>query len=356
MITLERVTRSFGRIRAVRGISFEAPRGQVVGLLGPNGAGKTTTIRMITAFLPPSAGSVRVDGLDTIDRSREVRARIGYLPEAATLYPEMRAEDYLAHRAALHGVPRRRREAAIERSVERCWLRDVRRRRIGHLSKGYRQRVGLAAAMLHDPPVLILDEPSSGLDPTQIVQMRSLIRELGQDKTMIVCSHILPEVERTCDRIIMIARGRIRADGAIADLVDPLRGAARYIIEARPAEGDDAQRLFEDLPEVAETRREAAPEAHGFVRLSVTPWPERGDLRERLAEAARDRGALIRELRRDTPTLEQLFVRLVDAAEEEEDARRADDRPTTSAERPAARDQADADAPAGVGAASREDE
>ncbi len=326
MIEVRDIHKNFGDFRALRGVSFSAARGQVVGLLGPNGAGKTTTIRVITGFLPPSAGQVLVDGLDSVDQTRAVRARIGYMPESTPLYGEMRVCDYLHHRGRLFGLPRARRRAAVDRSIDRCWLRDVRRRRIAHLSKGYRQRVGLASALLHDPPVLILDEPTAGLDPSQIVETRRLIRELGADKTMIVSSHILPEVELTCDRVVIIARGRVRAAGAIEDLVQPLHDAARYVVEARPrnaAGAADVAGAFERAPQVAAVHREPGPD-DGWARLAITPWPDAPDLRETLALAAQSAGLLVRELRRDVPTLESLFVRLLSRAhmeEEEEEGR-----------------------------------
>lgn len=334
MIDVRGLRKSFGHVEAVRGVTFQASAGQVVGLLGPNGAGKTTTIRMITGYLPPSAGSVSVEGLDSVADSRAVRSRIGYLPESAPLYPEMRVEDYLDHRGRLHGLERAARRAATGRVVERCQLKEARRRRIGELSKGYRQRVGLAATLLHDPPVLILDEPTTGLDPSQIVEARRLIRDLAREKTMIFSSHILPEVEVTCDRLVIMARGRVRAAGAIHELVQPLRDAARYVIEARPAtfgapRASAARDLvgavagaFEQTDGVAATNGERADDARGadagWVRVAVTPWPDAPDLRERLAHTAETSGLIVRELRRDTPSLEQLFIRLVHGADEEE--------------------------------------
>lgn len=317
MIELRQVKKAYGRLEAVRGINFQADAGEVVGLLGPNGAGKTTTIRMVTAFMPPSSGSVSVGGFDTVSDSRAVRSRIGYLPESAAFYPEMRVFDYLRHRATLLGVPRSDRDRAIERSMERCWLTDVRRRRVGQLSKGYRQRVGLAAALVHDPPVLVLDEPTSGLDPAQIIEMRHLIRELGEDKTMLVSSHILPEVERTCDRVVVIARGGIRADGRLDELSGSLRSGATYVLEST---GADPRAAFSGVPGVERIAIEPAEGsgASDWTRTTIHTASGTPDLREALAKAASDAGLIVRELRRDEPSLEELFVRLIDAAGEEE--------------------------------------
>lgn len=243
MIEVRGVSKRFGRVWAVRDVSLSVVPGRVTGLLGPNGAGKTTLIRMITSYLLPSGGTIKVGGHDAVVGSLESRGLIGYLPESAPLYPEMGVESYLRFRAGLFGIARGRRRSAIDRAVERCGLGGVRRRRIGELSKGYRQRVGLAAAILHDPPVLILDEPTSGLDPTQIVAMRGLIAELsaegpgggvsgafgGQGRVMLLSSHILPEVEQTCGRVVIMARGRVRADGTPGEL---MRGGGGVEIEA----------------------------------------------------------------------------------------------------------------------------
>jgi ABC-2 type transport system ATP-binding protein len=250
MLCVRGVTKSFGSFRAVGGVggagggvgvgvSFEIAKGQIVGLLGPNGAGKTTTIRMITGMFPPDTGTITVNGSDTIDASIAARQAIGYLPESAPAYAEMAVEDLIDFRATLHGLPRRTRKAQVDRAIERCWLSDVRRRRVGHLSKGYRQRVGLAAAIVHDPKVLILDEPSNGLDPTQIAEMRRLIRELGQDRVVLVSSHILPEVEKTCDRVIIMIRGQVAADGTTASLTRSgqisMEAVFMSLLEGQPA-------------------------------------------------------------------------------------------------------------------------
>ncbi|TVQ30640.1 MAG: ATP-binding cassette domain-containing protein [Phycisphaeraceae bacterium] len=318
MIDVRDIRKSFGAVQALRGVSFQASAGQVVGLLGPNGAGKTTTIRVITGYLPPTSGFVTVDGLDSIEDTRAVRSRIGYMPESTPLYPEMRVEDYLRHRGRLFGMRRRALRLAIDRVIERCWLAEVRRRRTGELSKGFKQRVGLASALLHDPPVLILDEPTSGLDPTQIVETRRLVRDLGTDKTMLISSHILPEVELTCDRIVVIAHGQVRADGAITDLVRPDRGAGLYIIEARSraAVATGAEDVIgvalRRLAGVAKVSENGALE-NGWRRYEIMPETDAPDLRERLASATQESGAIVRELRRDTPTLEQIFIRLIDA-------------------------------------------
>jgi ABC-2 type transport system ATP-binding protein len=334
MVDVRSLVKDYGPVHAVRGVSFQAAPGQVLGLLGPNGAGKSTTLRMITGALPPTSGAVLVDGLDSIDDSRAVRARIGYLAESAPLYPEMRVESYLDHRGRLFGMDRASRRAAIGRVIERCRLSEVRARRIGGLSKGYRQRVGLAAALLHDPPIVILDEPTTGLDPGQIVESRSLIRELARTKTVIFSSHILPEVELTCDRLVIIARGKVRASGAISDLVQPLRDAARYVLEARQA-GASAFELnspsapraigavFERVAGVAAVTEDGLRDRpDGWARLAISPFPDAADLRESLARAALQAGLVVRELRRDTPTLERLFIRLVELADTEESGAR----------------------------------
>lgn len=335
MIQVKDVSKFYGAFPAVRGVSFEAAPGQVVGLLGPNGAGKTTTIRMITGFLPPTSGRISVCGHDTISESVEARRKIGYLPESAPLYPEMRVRDYLSHRARLYGVPRQDRKAAIIRAGDRCRLLEVMQRRIGHLSKGYRQRVGLASAILHNPPVLILDEPSNGLDPAQIRETRTLIKDLSAQRTVLVSSHILPEVERTCDRVVIIARGQIRADGAPPELLArmlrqvPARHVVEIYVETRPdpetggrSELDRIAARIRAIPGVAAIAREPIhgepPDPTGvrvaeWVRLVVMPEVTHPDLREPLSRTLSSATVLFRELRRQAPTLEQLFMRVIEA-------------------------------------------
>ncbi len=218
MIEVDRLSKRFGSIHAVRGVSFGIGRGEIVGLLGPNGAGKTTTMRILTTYLSPTSGRAVLAGCDVLDQPLEVRRKVGYLPENVPLYGEMRVREFLRFRAGLKDIARSQRRRAIGEAVGRCKLAEVENRIIGQLSRGYRQRVGLAEAMLHDPEILILDEPTSGLDPLQIREARDLIRELGQRHTILLSTHILPEVEAVCGRVIIIASGRIALDDALANL------------------------------------------------------------------------------------------------------------------------------------------
>src|SRR5207302_3017050 len=218
MIEVTRLTKYFGPILAVDDISFRVAQGEIVGFLGPNGAGKTTTIRILTSYLPATSGIARVANHDVMKESMEVRRAIGYLPESVPLYPEMRVEEYLLFRAKLKGVDRKARPARLDYCLDRCRVREVRRRLIGTLSKGYRQRVGLADAMVHDPVILIMDEPTAGLDPVQIRETLALIHELGENHTILLSTHILSEVEADCERVIIINAGRIGASKTMADL------------------------------------------------------------------------------------------------------------------------------------------
>lgn len=334
MIEADGLWKVFGAFAAVRGVSFGVPKGQIVGFLGPNGAGKTTTIRILTGFFAPSAGSARVDGFDCVEQSHQVRRRIGYLPESAPLYREMRAEEFLDYRGRLFGMARRPRRQAIDRVVEQCWLREVRRKRIGQLSKGYRQRVGLASALLHDPPVLILDEPTSGLDPTQIMETGRLLRELAGERTLLLSSHILPQVEQTCDRILVIARGRVVVDGTPSELRASAADGATIVVEAHPGEGATIESL------VAAARAAGAPPAggggsgggsggegvgmvvaeslpDGWVRLRIEPGQGAGDLRAAVSAQLHRAGASLRELRTDNATLEAVFAGAIARAESE---------------------------------------
>ncbi len=311
MIEVDQVHKSFGKVQAVRGVSFSVPRGSVVGVLGPNGAGKSTTIRMITGTVPPTKGAVRVDGLDSIDQSMKVRRRLGYLPESNPLYPEMRVIDFLSFRARLFGLSGKTRKSATDRAISRCWLDDVRSRRVGQLSKGYRQRVGLAAAMLHDPPVLILDEPTSGLDPVQIAETRQLIRELGGDHTMLIVSHILPEVEKSCDRLLIFARGQIQADGSAEELLRDLVQKQGFALEIQ-APADAARTLagFAGIERVAPD-----PEGHsgdGWQALRIVVKPGTPDPGALIGASCQSAGYTIRSLRPATATLEALYIRLVE--------------------------------------------
>ncbi|HLW64600.1 MAG TPA: ATP-binding cassette domain-containing protein [Gemmataceae bacterium] len=209
MIHVEHLTKYYGEYAAVRDVSFDVKEGLVVGFLGPNGAGKSTTMRILAGYLTATSGTVSIAGLDVFWNPVEVRKRIGYMPESCPLYPEMRVEEYLKFRAGLKGVYGSKRRSRLDYVLKRCWLSDVRRQLIGTLSKGYRQRVGLADALIAEPEVLILDEPTAGLDPAQIRETRGLIRELGKEHTVLLSTHILSEVERTCDRVIIISKGQV---------------------------------------------------------------------------------------------------------------------------------------------------
>src|SRR5947209_7041060 len=217
MIHVENLTKYFGPILAVDHLNFTVDQGDIVGFLGPNGAGKSTTIRILTSYLPATSGIARVAGYDVMNESMDVRRNIGYLPESVPLYPEMRVEEYLLYRARLRGMERRGRQQRVDYCLERCRIREVRRRLIGNLSKGYRQRVGLADAMLHDPQILILDEPTVGLDPVQIRETLALIKELGRKHTILLSTHILSEVEAVCERVIIINAGRVGLDSRMSD-------------------------------------------------------------------------------------------------------------------------------------------
>ncbi|MBO6512857.1 MAG: ABC transporter ATP-binding protein [Phycisphaerales bacterium] len=320
MILVREISKSFGPLKAVSNVSFELGNNQVVGLLGPNGAGKSTTIRMTTGFLAPDSGSITIAGYDIAKQPSHAKSQIGYLPEQAPIYPEMSVRGYLKHRARLFGVETKHIKPAIERAMDMCHIDNVARRRVGHLSKGYKQRVGLAGALIHDPPVLILDEPTNGLDPSQIRDSRSLIRDLAENKTMLVCSHILPEIERICDRVMIMNHGSIQADGTPQELISQAPGPTRYTVEIRtnPTAGiAHALRVLAMVPGVDSTiPDEQQPEdaSRGWSRIIINAVNGEGDLREPIAGAAEDKGLFIRELTKQRQSLESIFMGLIDPA------------------------------------------
>ncbi|HYA04153.1 MAG TPA: ABC transporter ATP-binding protein, partial [Syntrophobacteria bacterium] len=222
-IDVENLTKLYGPLSALHHVSFRVEQGEIVGFLGPNGAGKTTAMRILTCFIPPTSGTARVAGLDCQEHPLEVRTKIGYLPENVALYSDMTVRRFLMFAVAAKGVPRARRRQAVNRVMETCNITEVEKRVIGHLSKGYRQRIGIAQALLNDPPILILDEPTIGLDPGQIVEIRTLVKELGGERTIMLSSHILPEVSQICERILIINRGQIVATDTPANLTTQLR-------------------------------------------------------------------------------------------------------------------------------------
>jgi len=304
MVQADRLRKQYGPNLALDDVTFEVERGDIVGFLGPNGAGKTTTMRILSGFLPASSGTAAVAGYDVARDSIEVRRRIGYLPEGVPLYPEMRAEEYLAFRARIKGLARRERRRSIASVISRCGLDAVRRKLIGSLSKGYRQRVGIADALVSDPPVLILDEPTIGLDPNQIREVRELIRELGGDHTVILSTHILPEVEAVCRRVLIIHRGRMVFGDTLEGIQAHGAGGTRITIEARLPDGARPGAI-QDVPGVEDLSVE---EDGGVTRLTVHVTPE-PDIRGDLFRRAADLGWTILELRRIKPSLEDVFVR-----------------------------------------------
>jgi ABC-2 type transport system ATP-binding protein len=313
MIHVSHLTKYYGDNPAVRDVSFDVPRGQIVGFLGPNGAGKTTTMRILAGYLTATSGQASIDGLDVFWKPIEARRRIGYLPENCPLYPEMRVSEYLHFRAGIKGLRGSHRRRRIDYVVKRCWLDDVRRQLIGTLSKGYRQRVGLADTLLAEPPVLILDEPTAGLDPTQIRSTRSLIRELGQEHTVLLSTHILPEVEMTCDNVIIINRGRVEASGSLPDLARQAGEKGSLIVIA---EGHLDAEPVRSLPGVTDLEATTAGDS---TRLRIiTPTPD--ELAPRLCALAVERGWKLRELALERQTLEDLFVRVTQTKEEDREA------------------------------------
>ncbi|MBI1909607.1 MAG: ABC transporter ATP-binding protein [Deltaproteobacteria bacterium] len=244
MIEAIEITKDYGSLRAVDRVSFSVPKGQIVGLLGPNGAGKTTTMRILTGYMPPTSGTAKIAGFDLFEATDEAKRRVGYLPETPPLYPEMTVLESLNFVGGLMGIPKKGRKEKVERAMERVGLAEVRRRLVGHISKGFRQRVGLAQALVHDPPVLILDEPTIGLDPKQILEIRGLIQKLAGEKTVILSSHILQEIQTLCERVVIIHHGRIVADDSIAKLSQQW-GKSRLLVTSSESQGVMKKRLAE---------------------------------------------------------------------------------------------------------------
>lgn len=310
MIIVKDTSKSFGPTRAVRGLSFSLEPGRMTGLLGPNGAGKTTTIRMIAGYLAPDAGRITLDGRDVGREPAAARRGLGYLPESAPLYPELKPGQYLDYRAKLCGMPRRDRRRAVAGVIDRCRLTDHAHKRIGALSKGYRQRVGLASAIIHDPPVLILDEPTNGLDPAQMRTTRALIAELAERRTVLLCTHVIPEVERSCARVLILAGGRLVADGA-PDAI----GARPDVVHAEiPGEADEILRNALSGALGQATRLETRPTQHqGWTRLAILPDPaHKGDHQAAIAAALAAIGRPPRHLASSIAPLEERVVELIE--------------------------------------------
>src|SRR5438876_6180376 len=254
MIEVENLTKRYGRTTAVDGISFRVRKGEILGFLGPNGAGKTTTMRILTGYLPPAEGTARVAGYDVFEAPIEVKKRVGYLPETPPLYPDMEVDEFLDFCAKIKGIPGPSRKGKIDEAVDKTRVGDVRGRLIGRLSKGYRQRVGLAQAILNNPDVLILDEPTAGLDPKQIIETRELIKGLGGDHTIVLSTHILPEVSMTCGRVVIINKGRVVAEDTPENLTHRLQGAATVRLEAR-GDSPDLEATLAGVSGVKSVRR-----------------------------------------------------------------------------------------------------
>jgi ABC-2 type transport system ATP-binding protein len=311
MIKVEGLTKKYAGITAVQDLDFEVQKGEIVGFLGPNGAGKSTTMRILSCYLPATSGRASVAGFDVASQSREVRARVGYMPENVALYPEMRVQEYLEYRAALKGVRGRRNRQRVNAVKELCNLRDVERKLIGALSKGYRQRVGLADALLHDPDLLILDEPTIGLDPNQIRQVRQLIKDLGQRHTILLSTHILTEVEMTCSRVLIINQGRIAASDTPEALAGRVRTAGGIRAEIRAAAAD-LQGALAALPGVRKV--EVVPLGDGWQGC-VLRTDAGHDPRAGIAGLAAARQWPLRELGQEQVSLERVFAEITQAGE-----------------------------------------
>jgi ABC-2 type transport system ATP-binding protein len=311
MIKVEGLTKTYAGVTAIQDLNFTVEKGEIVGFLGPNGAGKSTTMRILSCFLPATSGRASVAGFDVASQSREVRSRVGYMPENVALYPEMRVQEYLEYRAALKGVRGRRNRQRVNAVKELCSLRDVEFKLIGALSKGYRQRVGLADALLHDPDLLILDEPTIGLDPNQIRQVRQLVRDLGKRHTILLSTHILSEVEMICNRVLIINRGRIAASDTAENLAGRVRTAGAVTAEIRA----DPAHLEAALAALGGVRKaEIIPLDDGWQGCTLR-IDAKQDPREAIARLAAERQWPLRALGQEQVSLERVFAEITQAGE-----------------------------------------
>ncbi|MEP6686632.1 MAG: ATP-binding cassette domain-containing protein [Verrucomicrobiota bacterium] len=305
MIKVENLTKRFAGQTAIQDLNFEVGKGEIMGFLGPNGAGKSTTMRILSSFMPPTSGRASVAGFDIFEQSLQARAHLGYMPENVPLYGDMRVNEYLDYRAALKGVPYRRMAERVGDVTELCGLKDVEKKLIRALSKGYRQRVGLADALVHEPDLLILDEPTSGLDPNQIRQVRDLIKNLGKQHTILLSTHILPEVEMTCSRVIIIHKGRIEACDTPENLLGQIRTATGVVLEAKVGADDGGEQLA-----TISGVRDVSAKSEGDWKTFSLRVESGTDVREEVFRLARDRRWTVRELSQRKATLEDVFVEI----------------------------------------------
>jgi ABC-2 type transport system ATP-binding protein len=315
MIEVEGLTKRYAGQRAVTDVTFSVYRGEIVGLLGPNGAGKSTILRVLSCFMPATSGLVRVAGFDVFAHADEVRRRIGYMPENNPLHRDMRVTEYLRFRGSLKGLRRGRARERLDTVLQQCGLTEVRRKVIGTLSRGYQQRVGLADAILHEPEMIILDEPTIGLDPNQIRSVRQLIKDLGRDHTLLISSHLLPEVEMTCNRVLILHHGRILADDTPQNLQHIMTEGGQVVAEIL-APWSELQTCWEQMPEVSDY--DIAPAEGDYLRCTLIGRTG-VDLRPQVYALARERDWPLRELHLSRPTLEDIFVRVTRAGKEEEE-------------------------------------
>jgi len=308
MIMVEGLAKSYGAVKALDGISFEVRQNEILGLLGPNGAGKTTTLKILSAFLWPDAGQVTVKDLDVVQEPEAVRRLIGYLPEYNPVYPDLLVYDYLMYVAQMRGIPTEQRAARVKDMVLTCGLKSAVDRRVGELSKGNRQRVGLAQAMIHDPEVLILDEPTAGLDPNQISEIRDLIKHLGASKTVVISSHILSEVEATCHRVVIIHQGRVVADGQPKELQARAADESRLHVKIANGHGHDVVSALKVLDGVNRVERaeDETDRIHGYLVHAKTDH----DLRPEIFKLVTREGWTLYEMHREVVSLESIFKRL----------------------------------------------
>ena len=307
MISVRNLTKRFGRTVAVSDVSFEVQKGEVLGFLGPNGAGKTTTMRILTCYLMPDSGTATVAGFDILNDPLEVRRRVGYLPENAPLYLDMDVTSYLEFVAEVREIPKLERPRRIRKMIETCGLESVVRRGIGELSKGFKQRVGLAQTLIHDPEILILDEPTTGLDPSQIIEIRELIKEIGKERTVILSTHILPEVEATCSRVLIINEGRIAASGTPEELQSAAGGEDTVFVSVKAGDSP-VEEVLGRIPSVRSVKRVGGDDG-GFVRY-VVKSKNGADVGEEIFKAAVENHWTINELKRETLSLEDIFLKL----------------------------------------------